>query len=298
MPFGIDLHDEYLHTSTNEPHWRESLWLDAYDISQDIGILVYMHCRPGQGKGDVVACVIDARRESRRIESWNMPYDDMLIGKSKTGLSLANVGFHVVHPGSTVQVTADSPELGFDLTFDGYGPVFDYDWVKWTHSHHYEQFGSVNGTVRVGKRLVAFAGSGTRDHAWGARASVKWQGWVWITARFPSRSAWSICVMQEERNHLLAYLLDGTAVEVDQAVADVQWKGSEVAAATLSGSAGGQMMKARIHPIASIDLSGKDQTKQGIYQYYFVEVEDVVRGHGIGLFDVFSPTGYPDHFAA
>lgn len=298
MTFGINLQDEYLHMPADVPHWRESLWLDAHDMRQDIGILVYMHRRQGQGRGDVVVCAMHAGGESQRIESWNTPYADIHTGKSKTGFTLANVSFHVVRPGQTVQVTADSPELNLDLTFDGYGPVFDYDWAQWTHSHHYEQFGYVSGAVRIGQREFAFTGDGTRDHAWGARASVNWRQWVWVTARFPTHSAWSICVMQEERSHLLAYLLDGTALEVDQAMVDIHWEGGEVAAATISGSAAEQIIEARIRPIASIDLSGKDHTKRGIYQYFFVEVDDAVRGRGTGLLDIFGSTGYPSQFAS
>ena len=53
------------------------------------------------------------------------------------------------------------------LSFTATGPVYDYDWVEWTSSRHYEQFGLVRGVIETADRTVEFNGYGTRDHAWG-----------------------------------------------------------------------------------------------------------------------------------
>jgi hypothetical protein len=298
MGFAINLADEYLHMPTDQPYWRESLWLDAYDMSQDVGIVVYMHSRSGHRRGDVVVYATHAGQESQRLEAWDIPCSAVHVSDNQNGLTLANIDFRVTRPGSAVRVTADTPALMFDLAFDAYGPIFDYDWVDWTNSHHYEQFGRVTGKIRMAARELQFIGSGTRDHAWGTRGQVNWQGWLWVTARFPTRAAWSICFMRADSTQLFAYLLNETAHELDWATAEIRWEATSLIEAKIAGSAKGHTIDARIYPIASIDLSGRDPTKRGTYLYYFIQVEDATLGRGVGLLDIFAPLGYPVHFAA
>lgn len=296
MAFGIDLKDEELHPPESTPTWRESLLLEAFDEDQKIGLFIYMHARPGEGRGDVVARVVEGHEEMGQISAWDVSYSDEHVGKE---LSINGVSFNVTDPGRSALVTGGNDHLHLHLQFDGFGPIYDYDWQSWMNSRHYEQFGRVQGRIKLGEREIDFAGTGTRDHAWGSRGTAGQRAWIWMTARFPGPKAWGILISETEGSDLFAYALDkDEAAELRHATVRLTWRQGDLEMAVVEGQVGDDRIDCEIRPIVRIDLSGTDQTKKGTYLWYFVEIKDVQRGSGFGLLDVSDVSGLPLSFEA
>ena len=106
---------------------------------------------------------------------------------------------------------SDFVDVEFDVTFSGWGEVHNFKniyarglarqmiqnkfglkdllEVRKVASEHYEQVGSYNGTIRVGRKKINIENaSGHRDHSWGLRDWAAPKGWTWITLMFWRRS--------------------------------------------------------------------------------------------------------------
>ena len=79
--------------------------------------------------------------------------------------------------------------VGFDLTLDCFGGVWDWGEVEDAHKWgklHYEQLVGVHGTITVGGQSIPFDGQGLRDHTSGARDFTVFSSHIWSWANFPS----------------------------------------------------------------------------------------------------------------
>jgi hypothetical protein len=285
MGFDINLADEGLHQPGDSPLWRESFWLDAYDQERNIGLIVYSHAKPVTGNGDVMAVVL--------LPDGRVVHDVHIDAYESTheGFEAKVDGLRYVctKPGSDVTFALEADELQFDIGFRANGPIYDYDWESWTHSRHYEQFGTVTGKIETAQGKLEFDGLGTRDHAWGARAKVPWRRWIWMTVRFESNKAWGVCLVDAAEPLLFGYISDDPQRELTFGRLDMDLDDSgKVTSAGVQLADGERELEARLKPLADVDRAGTDPTKKGDYDYYLVEVDDEEFGRGYGILDVFS----------
>jgi hypothetical protein len=283
MGFGIDLRDEYLHVPGDDPMWRESFWLDAYDSQSGVGLIIYTHARPSARAGDALVFVAGPGGVATH-DVHGGPYDVVHTGPA---VEVGGVRFRVSEPGRELRVGVSSREISGELCFQGVGPIYDYDWEAWTWSRHYEQLGRVRGAISAGGNEVrSFEGTGTRDHAWGRRGGVPWRRWGWMNARFPGDQAWHLCVIEGDADHLFGYTTLGGNQEALTGRLQLQL---DDAGKVESGEAelrtASHRHRGHLRVLAAIDRAKTDPTKRGVYDYYIVEVVDPDLGHGYGVLD-------------
>ncbi len=121
-------------------------------------------------------------------------------------------------------LNAPKSEVDLDLEFTGYHEPFDYQMrqgplplsrtlgisspadlvkgirnlpfkvrqgMKMRSARHYEQAGSVGGTLKVNGQTVEFSGSGQRDHSWGVRDWKVATRWRWFVCQFGEEMAFN-----------------------------------------------------------------------------------------------------------
>jgi hypothetical protein len=204
----LEPEDEYTHTPDEASNYNESMYLNAFDLKQEIGGWFRLGNRVNEGFAEMTVCIylpggrvgfVYARPE---ISS----NDEMRAG-----------GLHidVVEPFKHLKVTysgkvcvLDEPgqmadprvafknnpwvECEVNLDYRGVSPMFggkpqwddgtelEIEAEKSFSKAHYEQHCSVTGTIRVGEETIEMDGLGLRDKSWGPRywQAIEWYRWL------------------------------------------------------------------------------------------------------------------------
>lgn len=292
MGFHIDPRDERLQAPLDTPLWRESFWLDAHDVEQNLSLVIYAHARPASCQGDLFVCIAGPGIGRIEHDVQNLPYAGPHEGLIAT---VGGLRHEFSRPSKEVAFSLNLPQAQIDLGFAAEGPVYDYDWERWTASRHIEQFGKVQGSLVTPQGTFAFTGRATRDHAWGARAKVPWRRWVWITTRFRGGQGWSACIVDAEKSLLLGYISEATYEETTFASLRLNQPGGSLSSAELTLRSLSFETQAHIKPRVVMPRSGTDSAKGGTYHYYFVDVEDRRYGKGQGLLNIYTTPGHDLH---
>lgn len=172
--------DEYLHEAPNVEKglWSDNFWLSICDREADVFGVNHVHASNNRGYARFGTMLV--------IDGIPMPWANKVSMSPQTRfdkLSEGQMTYTVVKPLAELRVTFDGPKYGFDLTYTGRFPVFDYrDCIGGNplggamyYGGHYEQglhcrgeF-EVRGGPRPGRRKIdSFA---HRDHSWTFRFS-------------------------------------------------------------------------------------------------------------------------------
>jgi hypothetical protein len=172
--------DEYLHRAPDAEAglWSDNFWLSICDRDADVFGVNHIHASTNRGYARFSTMMV--------IDGTPMPWANKAPlhedGRFDR-LSEGHMTYTVVKPLEEVRVTFDGPRYGFDLTYTGRFPVFDYEDCiggnplsgAMYYGGHYEQglhcrgeF-EVRGGPRPGRRTIdSFA---HRDHSWTFRFS-------------------------------------------------------------------------------------------------------------------------------
>jgi hypothetical protein len=213
IPAGLKAEDEGLHAPPPEAADRlfaDTVWLSAIDPAAGIWGVTQMHISPNRGYG--------------RFQSlfWIDGVGQMYTGKTVGGLTPGQMqwsdgalSYEVLEPFEAIRLRMDNPRFGFDLTYTGRHPAFDYDDciggspldglkpAAGVHGGHYEQGMGLTGTfeIRGGPKAGDVRRIDTvahRDHTWSDRFSGP-APWAypagksaalhyWLVLQFPSRN--------------------------------------------------------------------------------------------------------------
>ena len=177
--------DEYLHPAPEgtEGLWSDNLWFSFVDREADIHGINHMHVT-NKGYARFSTCLV--------IDGIPMPWANKApwhdIGKFDKLTDGGRMIYEVIKPQEELRMQADNDKYGFDVTFTGRFPVFDYeDCVHGNplksagvYGGHYEQGMLCQGEFEVragpkqGRRQIHCYSH--RDHSW--------------TDRFTSGSPW------------------------------------------------------------------------------------------------------------
>lgn len=176
-----------------EEQWSDSFYFGGGDPRRGVALYARVGRRPGEGRveGALGVWLPDGRfllafgrePDSERIAAGPIRFDcrvpfelwriaiggrGRVYGRAED-IALARDRYEEVELGGELRFTAwvDPIEFGSGLT----GAVA---------TRHYEQPGSLAGTIAVGGERLALAGAGMRDHSWGVR---DWQSvpyWRWF----------------------------------------------------------------------------------------------------------------------
>jgi hypothetical protein len=177
--------DEYPHTPSRIPDWKESYWFGFYDPPSRICALLYIAAYPNVPKRDFLVVLLT--HGDTDVYSNTLP-----VGGKLGQLSDNKLTYTLIKPNELWHVHFDDRRRYLDLDFTRRFPTVRYDpkqsYVKGVlEQEHYEQPCLVKGTVRLadGTRHEVYC-LGHRDHSWGRRDYASIDDWYWVEAQFPS----------------------------------------------------------------------------------------------------------------
>ena len=171
----ISDNDEYLHSAPEgtEGLWSDNLWFSFVDREADIHGINHMHVT-NKGYARFSTCLVI---DGIPMPSANkVPYHD--IGKFDQLSDGGHMIYEVVKPQEELRLQADNEKYGYDVTFTGRFPVFDYEdcihgnplKAAGVYGGHYEQGLLCQGEFEVragpnqGRREINCYSH--RDHSW------------------------------------------------------------------------------------------------------------------------------------
>jgi hypothetical protein len=166
--------DEYLHIEGREGEglWSDNLWFSICDREADVFGINHIHAT-NKGYARWSTCLV--------IDGLPMPWANKAPleekGKFKV-LTEGHMSYEVVKPLEQIRIQLDSEKYGYDLTWTGRFPVFDYNdcpggnplGASGEYGGHYEQGLHCRGEFEVragprpGRRQIDSYSH--RDHSW------------------------------------------------------------------------------------------------------------------------------------
>ncbi len=200
--------DEFCHEPDEATNYNESMYLNAFDLEQEVGGWFRLGNRVNEGYAEMTVCVY---LPGGRV---GFVYARPEI-TANTEMSAGGLTIDVVEPFEHLTVTyrgkvclLDEPgqmaeprvafkenpwvECEIDLDFRGVSPMYggrqvyddgteiEVEAEKSFAKAHYEQHGSMKGTIRVGEEVIDLDGFGLRDKSWGPRywQAISWYRWL------------------------------------------------------------------------------------------------------------------------
>ncbi len=209
----LEPEDEYTHDPDEAANYNESMYLNAFDLEQEVGGWFRLGNRVNEGYAEMTVCIYLPGGRVGFV--YGRPQIDSNDAMEAGGLSI-----EVVTPFEHLEVryrgkvcllddpgqmadprTAfrDNPwvECEVDLDFRGVSPMYggkpqyedgtelEVDPEKSFAKAHYEQHCAVTGTIRVGDPseggvAIEMDGLGLRDKSWGPRhwQAISWYRWL------------------------------------------------------------------------------------------------------------------------
>jgi hypothetical protein len=185
---AIQPEDDYLHPAPpgTQGLWSDNLWFSICDAEADVFGVNHIHAS-NKGYARFSTCLV--------IDGLEMPWANktqLTETKEFEKLTDGNMSFEVVEPLQEYRIQFDGDRYGFDLTYRGRFPVFDYDDCiggnplggAGKYGGHYEQGLHCTGDfeVRGGPRkgLRQIDSFSHRDHSWTDRFKheAPWEYWA------------------------------------------------------------------------------------------------------------------------
>jgi hypothetical protein len=209
MAIRLDPADEYMHELGPESNFNESMYINCFDPTTQVGGWFRMGNRANEGYAEMTICIylpngrVGFMFKRPNIENnnaldaggltWTMvkPFEELKIDYAGKVVVLDNP-HEMADP---KKAFANNPfvECEAHITFTGQGkpsmfggePDVPHEAPGEEFAKgHYEQLVTATGSIRVGDEEFAINGFGLRDHSWGPRF---WQApWYyrWLTANF------------------------------------------------------------------------------------------------------------------
>jgi len=200
--------DEYTHEPDPVPNYNESMYLNGFDLRQELGAWFRIGNRVNEGYAEVTVCVylpngrvgfLYGRPEISNNDEMNAgglrieivePFEKLTVAFDGR-LCLLDDPSEMADPRTAFKSNpfVDS-EVRLDIT--GVSPMFggmpvradgqpiESDSEKSFAKAHYEQHTAVTGTIRVGDQVIDLDGLGLRDKSWGPRywQALRWYRWL------------------------------------------------------------------------------------------------------------------------
>lgn len=201
-------HDEFPHEPDPEPNYNESMYLNAFDLANEVGGWFRLGNRVNEGHAEMSVCIylpggrvgfmydrpqIDTNDKMAAggleitvvepFEHLTVTYDGKLcVLDDPTEMADPRTAFKnnpMVDCEVRLEVRGNSPMYGGYAQYADGSPI-EVDPSKSFAKAHYEQHIAVTGTIRVGGEVVELDGLGLRDKSWGPRhwQAIDWYRWI------------------------------------------------------------------------------------------------------------------------
>jgi len=182
--------DEHLHAPNGRPHWQESYYFSWFDIDTDAMGFARIGRIPGEGTWNGALMV--ARGDSIERIAAKMRDKNGSAGKpGATFISVGGLSFEMIEPLAQWRLRLTGRD-SMDLTFQAFTRPFDFHaevaegntFPVGAADRHFEQTGTVKGSLTIGGVTHQINGYGQRDKSWGVREWGAIEAWNWIPAVF------------------------------------------------------------------------------------------------------------------
>jgi len=177
---------------SGELDWNESYYFNLYDPKEDVTVFMRIGNKPNRDEKSLFLFVM----EKDRICGFRnaVPCDENKTECSGLKFTENSSSWHISYQGPLFDTAVKEPVSivsALDLEWVPVNPVMDYhDCVDakgaalsaQTASEHFEQFGLVTGTVKVGDRTYSVKATGERDKSEGVRDWGSSKMWMWLNS--------------------------------------------------------------------------------------------------------------------
>ena len=204
----LEPQDEYPHEPDEAQNYNESMYLNGFDVDQEVGGWFRLGNRVNEGYAEMSVCLY--LPGGRVGFMFGRPHIDTNKEMRAGGLSIDVVEpfkhLKVTYEGNVVMLDdpaamsdprsafRDNPHVAcrVDLDVHGISPMYggksvyedgseiEIDAEKSFAKAHYEQHTKVTGTITVGEEVIEMDGLGLRDKSWGPRywQALTWYRWI------------------------------------------------------------------------------------------------------------------------
>jgi hypothetical protein len=232
--------DEQLHEPGADEHWQESYYFNWADREGRSFGLARWGYNPAARKIDGVLLSMRDGRPEFIYPAVGLDMPEGELPGAEFGLRAKGLTFTLREPLARWHVGLSGRDA-VDLTWTAFHEPFDYhdglhalgaaDEDLALAPAHFEQCGSVRGTVRRGGQEVEIDGLGHRDKSWGLRDWNAITGWEWLSAQFGEDLAFNATVWYppngEETIPGGFVTRDGSNRALVATSVDYQWTGLE-----------------------------------------------------------------------
>lgn len=204
----LEPHDEYPHEPDAAANYNESMYLNAFDVAQEVGGWFRLGNRPNEGYAEMTVCIylpggrvgflygrpgIEGNTEMRAgglhievvspFEHLRVTYEGDVCLLDEPGQMADPRRAFRENPMVACSVELDfcgvSPMYGGQQRYED-GAVLEVDPEKSFAKAHYEQHMAVTGTIDVNGEVLVLDGLGLRDKSWGPRhwQALHWYRWL------------------------------------------------------------------------------------------------------------------------
>jgi hypothetical protein len=223
----ITTRDEELHPPGREAHWQESYYFNWADLDGSAFGLARIGFHEGGRRADGLLLTIRDGRPEFVYPAIGVRAE---LGQAAcSGLRAGALTFTMDEALRRWRITLDG-RTSVDLTWEATMPAFDFHEageLAEIAQEHFEQCGTVTGTVRIDGVEHVVAGVGHRDKSWGVRDWSGIRGWEWISAQFGDGLAFNVTLGHVDGRpvHNGFVHRDGVNRALVRAAVDYTWAG-------------------------------------------------------------------------
>ena len=207
----LEPEDEYTHEPDAAENYNESMYLNAFDLGQEVGGWFRLGNRVNQGYAELSVCVYlpgdrvgftfarPSIETNEKMDAGGLsievvePFQHLKVRYQGT-VCLLDEPRQMADPRTAFK---DNPwvECEVDLDYRGWSPMYggkpqyedgtelEIDPETSFAKAHYEQHCRVTGSIRVGDEVLDIDGLGLRDKSWGPRhwQAIEWYRWIPLT---------------------------------------------------------------------------------------------------------------------
>ena len=270
--FDLTPQDDLIHSTGSEENWRESYSFDFFDPTSRLSGFGLLGVNPNAQAGD---CVFALWRDDVllvKTAKWDYSVPREIAEERQ---HFGSLGFHLVAPFKTWEMTYDDGYCRLDLTFESiHAP---YSWAQsgqtsaLPSSHHYQQQGRYRGVVRVGKDSFPVQGLGARDHGWGPDLRGSVRRWVSASAQFSERLAFQTLhvTLADGRNLLFGYVFRGAKNDLvlrSRVSSSYELRHGAPSGCKLElGTAGGERLSGVARVLNALNTSFQERSQAGFH---------------------------------